>query len=203
MDWRHALHETDWSPTTRKAYAWQLLAFEGWLAGAHRTTTGMEAWLRTRSDAGVSASQLRQAQRALAWLARLDEHRIPRLPDPSDVEPALWEAVAWRLHHDHGLSPAQLGRLRVVHLDGHLLRYGRRPVRLSGRLTEGLEAITRGRALSSPIFSDTRGRPLSPRRLGQLLRKLARAGGAPDQTTSTVSRTDSASMPEATAGSAS
>ncbi len=203
MDWRHALHETEWSAATRKAYAWQLLSFEGWLAGAHPTTARMEAWLRTRSDAGVSTSQLRQAQQALAWIARLDKHPAPRLPDPSDVDPALWEAVAWRLHHDHGLSPGQLGRLRVVHVDGCVLRYGRRPVRLSQNLTEGLAVITRGRALSAPIFTDARGRALSPRRLGQHLRKLARAGERPGQTTNTVSRTDSASMPEATAGSAS
>jgi hypothetical protein len=174
MDWRNALHDTEWTHTTRKAYAWQLLAFEGWLGGTPPTTGHMEAWLRSRSDTGVSEPQLRQAHRALTWLAALRGLRRPQRPDPSHVEPTLWEAVAWRLHTDHGLSPAQLSRLRVAHVDGELLRYGRRPVRLSGRLTVGLGEVTRGRALSAPLFSDGQGRPLSARRLGQHLRKVAR-----------------------------
>ena len=174
MEWRHALkNETRWRPSTREAYAWQLMSFEGWLGSVPCTTEQMEAWLVTRSDAGLSATQLRQAHGAMVWLAGFLGMRAPVPPDTEPVV-QLWEAVAWRLHREHGLSPAQLTRLRVAHLDGQLLRYGRRPVRLSSPLGAGLSQITVGRPLSAPLFADERGRPLSPRRLGQHLRRAAR-----------------------------
>ncbi len=174
MDWRHALtNETRWQPTTREAYAWQILSFEGWLGPMPCTTAAMETWLAHRRDAGISASQLRQAHGALTWLAERLGLRAPRLVDHGPVV-HLWEALAWRLHDEHGLSPVQLARLRVAHVDGPLLRYGRRPVRLSALLSEGLTRVTAGKALSAPLFADDRGRPLSPRRLGQTLRRAAR-----------------------------
>ena len=173
--WRTALRaESKWTMATQRAYAWHLERFEGWLGSLRPTSEHMTAFLEGRLEAGVSRETLRQAHCALSWAAALWQLEAPALPQgqPADVE--LWEALLWRLHTAHGLSPQQLARLRVHHVDGSVLRYGRRPVRLSGALREGLRRVAHGRALTAPLFSDPRGRPLSPRRLGQHIRRVER-----------------------------
>jgi hypothetical protein len=175
MDWRAALHtETHWSQATREAYAWHLSSFEGWLGGLHPTTQAMNTFLEGRLEAGVSASALRQCSRALSWAAAIWNLDAPTLPGQTSEVVQLWEAVLWRLHTWHGLSAQQLSRLRVHHVEGRVLRYGHRPVRLTAQVELGLRRVAEGRALSAPLFADAGGRALSARRLGQHLRRVER-----------------------------